>query len=67
MTFVRLKAKTLLQLKNIIQSRAPSVRKCISRVDGFIRSLRVKRQPRYGLLKVYSIFNIEFCIFSVKF
>ena len=49
MTFVRLKAKTRLQLKNIIQSRAPSVRKCISRVDGFIvRSLGVKRRiPRY--------------------
>ena len=49
MTFVRLKAKTLLQLKNIIQTRAPSVRKCILRVDGFIvRSFGVKRRiPRY--------------------
>ena len=57
MNFVRLKAKTLLQLKNIIQSRAPSVRKCISRVDDFIvRSFRVKRRiPRYvtDLLKAF--------------
>ena len=57
MTFVRLKAKTRLQLKNIIQRRAPSVRKCISRVDDFIaRSFRVKRRiPRYvtDLLKVF--------------